>query len=200
MNKITWCGEAQSPYNDFLLSEINKVFELEVFYKIKKINSHPWKLKDIGYNINYINNNFFKALKSISSSDIVVISGWSFWQHLVIMFIPFRSVKKVYWTDTPNLDKKKWTGIKGYSRKLISKLVFHIFDEVWSTGKPGYDALVKLGCKISKIKTLPFFLDLTRYNNISHEKNNKAFEFRKKYSNTDTEIIFLCMGQIIPRK
>ena len=200
MKKITWCGVGQSPYNDYLLSEVSKHFDLLVYYKIKKVSSHPWIFTSTGYNFKYIDQNFFDALKSIKDSNIIIVSGWSFWQHIIIMLIPFKLVKKIYWTDTPDLDKKAWSGLKGYGRKLLVKIVFKVFDQVWSTGKPGCEALIKLGCNKNKIKSFPFFLDLSGYNNINEEKYNEAINFRLKHTRPNTDIIFLCMGQLISSK
>ena len=200
MKKITWCGVAQSPYNDFLLSALNKSFDVEVYYQLKKMETHPWEIKSVDYKLNYTAGNFFKAIKRVLSSDIVMVSGWSDWEHILIMLIPMKKVKKVYWTDTPDLKKEKWSGLKGYTRRLLVKLVFHTFDEVWSTGKPGCAALEKLGCEKRKIKSFPFFHDLTRYPNIPSDKVNKALVFKNKYRNPNTEVIFLVMGQIASRK
>lgn len=200
MKKITWCGVGQAPYNDYLLSEVSKHFDLQVFYKLKKVNTHPWIFTSTGYNFKYIDNHFLDALMSIKDSNIIVVSGWSFWQHLIIMLIPFKSVKKIYWTDTLNLDKNKWSGLKGYGRKILVKIVFKVFNEVWSTGKPGCEALIKLGCNKNKVRSFPFFLDLKGYDNITNEKYIDASKFRVKYSLPDTKIIFLCMGQLITSK
>lgn len=200
MKRITWCGVAQSPYNDFLLKEVNKFFDLKVYYKIKNEATHPWHLETNGYNFSYIQGNILRVIKRILSSDIVVISGWKFWEHLVIMLIPMKSIKKIYWTDTPNLDKKEWIGVKGYIRRIIVKIVFEVFDEVWSTGKPGCENLAKMGCKKEKIKSFPFFLDLERYIKIDTEKYNKALAFRRRYCNPHTQIVFMCMGQIVTKK
>ena len=199
MKKITWCAVARAPYLDFLHTEVNKHFALRVFYKLKK-RTHPWDLDKVIYDNSYIDDNFWKAFKSAKTSDLVIISGWSFWQHLVIMLLPMRNTKKVYWTDTPNLDKTKWDGVKGYIRRLIVKIVFTVCDEVWSTGVPGCAALVNLGCKKEKIRSFPFFFDLSRYNNLDVDKQMKANAFKKKHCNNDTEIIFFSAGQVIRKK
>jgi glycosyltransferase involved in cell wall biosynthesis len=200
MKKITWFGVAQSPYNDYLLTEVNKYFDLRVFFKIKKKVTHPWQLKPVEYNLTYLPGHFFNALKRVFESNVIVVSGWSYWQHIIIMLLPLRRVKKIYWTDTPNLDKREWSGVKGFIRRMLVKLVFTVFDEVWSTGKPGCKALEQLGCPKEKIRSFPFFLDLSRYNNLSKEKRQKAKEFRDKYSNHPTDVIFLCMGQVAGKK
>jgi len=200
MKKITWFGVAQSPYNDFLLAEVNKFFDLNVFYKIKKKGTHPWQLKPADYKFRYLQGNFFRALKRVFTSDIIVVSGWSYWQHIIIMLLPLRRVKKIYWTDTPSLDKREWSGLKGFIRRMLVKLVFRVFDEVWSTGKPGCKALEDLGCRREKIRSFPFFLDLKRYTSLTEERLQKAQEFRAKYSNNAAEVVFLCMGQVATKK
>ena len=198
MKKITWCAVARAPYLDYLHTEVNKHFDLQVYYKITK-NTHPWELDKVTYANRSIDNNLFHAIRRIKSSDLLIVSGWAFWQHLIIMLIPMRSTKKIYWTDTPNLDPKKWSGVKGYIRRGIVKIVFTVFDEVWSTGTPGCEALEKLGCKKEKIRSFTFFFDLTRYN-ISEEKKKAADAFKRKNTNADTEIIYLSAGQVIPKK
>lgn len=199
MKKITWCAVARAPYLDFLHTEVNKHFDLKVYYKLKE-RTHPWNLDKVSYENSYIDHNFFEALKRIIVSDLVIVSGWSFWQHLIIMILPLRKTKKVYWTDTPNLDKTKWNGLKGYIRRIIIKIVFTVFDEVWSTGTPGCEALQKLGCKKEKIRSFTFFFDLSRYQTLSTAKQLKANAFKRRYSNDDTEIIFLSAGQVITKK
>jgi glycosyltransferase involved in cell wall biosynthesis len=116
------------------------------------------------------------------------------------MLIPMNSTKKIYWTDTPNLDRKEWIGLRGYIRRIIVKVVFNVFDEVWSTGTPGCEALEKLGCKKEKIRSFTFFFDLSRYSNKDPEKLHKAAAFKARNSNEDTEIIFLSAGQVIQKK
>jgi hypothetical protein len=158
MKKITWCAVARAPYLDYLHTELNKHFDLQVFYKIKK-RTHPWELDKVEYKNSNIDGNLFKAIRSSLSSDLLMVSGWAFWQHLIIMLIPMKSTKKIYWTDTPNLDRKEWIGVRGYIRRAIVKIVFKVFDEVWSTGTPGCEALEKLGCKKEKIRSCWVVLD-----------------------------------------
>ncbi|MGC3947778.1 MAG: glycosyltransferase [Chryseolinea sp.] len=200
MKKLTWCAVAQSPYNDFLLSVLNQSFDLEVYYREKEMKTHPWKIKSVDYRLNYMTGNFFRAMKRVMSSDIVWVSGWSYWQHILIMLLPMRSAKKVYWTDTVDVSEEKWSGLKGFFRKQLVKLVFRNFDQVWSTGNPGCEALEKLGCKREKIRSFPFFHDLTRYLNINSEKSQQALAFRNRYSNENDGVIFLVMGQVASKK
>jgi glycosyltransferase involved in cell wall biosynthesis len=200
MKKITWCGVAQSPYNDFLLTEVHKSFDLKVYYKFGKSSSHPWNLNSVEYDLGFLTTNFIAVFKRVLTSDIVVVSGWSFWEHLIIMLMPIKSAKKIYWTDTLDLDRKEWVGVRGYIRRIISTIVFRVFDQVWSTGKPGCEALEKLGCNKQKINSFPFFLDLTRYKKITDSKREIAVLFREKYGLPDTRIVFLCMGQVASKK
>ena len=200
MKKITWFGVAQSPYNDFLLTEVSKKFDLQVFYKVKKKGTHPWQLKPVAYPFRYLGGNFYRAYKRAMSSDVIVVSGWSYWQHILLMLTPMKQTKKIYWTDTPCLDRREWVGIKGGIRRLLVKLCFTTFNEVWSTGKPGCRALEQLGCRKDKIRSFPFFLDLSRYNSIGAETKEKAQEFRAKNTNNNTETVFLCMGQVATKK
>ncbi len=199
MKKITWCAVARAPYLDYLHTELNKHFDLKVFYKLKK-RTHPWELDKVAYNHSNIDGHLFEAIRSSMNSNLLMVSGWAFWQHLIIMLIPMKSTKKIYWTDTPNLDRKEWTGVRGYIRRAIVKIVFNVFDEVWSTGTPGCEALEKLGCKKEKIQSFTFFFDLSRYLNKDPEKLSKAAAFKAKNTNADTEIIFLSAGQVIPKK
>lgn len=198
--KITWFGVAQSPYNDYLLSEVSKHFDLQVYYKIKKKGTHPWQLKPVEYPMAHLSGRFFQALKRAMDSDVIVVSGWAFWQHIVLMLVPMQSTKKIYWTDTPSLNKREWSGIKGWIRRMLVKLCFTTFDQVWSTGKPGCRALEQLGCRKEKINSFPFFLDLSRYTRLSTDQVAKAREFRAANSNPDTELVFLCMGQVAAKK
>ncbi len=198
MKKITWCAVARAPYLDYLHTELNKHFDLKVYYKLKK-RTHPWELDKVDFPNSNISGNLFQAIRRIYRSDILIVSGWGYWQHLIIMLLPLISAKKIYWTDTPNLDPKEWIGAKGHIRQLIVKVVFRVFDEVWSTGTPGCEALEKMGCKKEKIKSFTFFFDLSRYN-LSTEKKGKAMTFKSKHSNGDTEIIFLCAGKVIAVK
>lgn len=199
MKKITWCAVARAPYLDFLHSEVNRHFDLKVYYKLKK-RTHPWELDKVDYDNNNIDGHLFQALKRSRSSDLLIMSGWAFWQHLVIMLTPMGATKKIYWTDTPNLDRKEWSGVKGFIRRIIVKIVFNVFDEVWSTGTPGCEALEKLGCKKEKIRSFTFFFDMSRYHNTDPEKLNKVKAFKTKNSNEDTEVIFLSAGKLIPSK
>ncbi|GEO11240.1 glycosyltransferase [Segetibacter aerophilus] len=199
MKKITWCAVARAPYLDYLHTEVDKHFDLKVFYKIKE-RTHPWELDQVHFKNKNIDGNLLKVLSLSLRSDLLIISGWAFWQHLILMLFPMGSTKKIYWTDTPNLDKQKWSGIKGYIRRIIIKIVFNVFDEVWSTGTPGCEALEKLGCDKKKIRSFTFFFDLNRYTNISPIQIKKALAFKKRNINSDNDVIFLCAGQVISKK
>lgn len=198
MPKITWCGVAQSPYNDFLLNTVNKEFDLLVYYKMGSVLTHPWQLKSADYKQSSIRSNLFGALRRVFGSDVVVISGWSFWEHLLIMALPIRATK-VYWTDTPNLSQHEWAGLKGKLRRLLVKYTFARCQQVWSTGSPGCEALKQLGCPEQKISSFPFYLDLNRFKAIDSVKLNAASEFRNKYANKG-DLVFLSMGQLAKKK
>lgn len=199
MKKITWCTVARAPYLDYLHTEMSKHFDLKVYYKIRQ-RTHPWNLEAANFKQSNIYGNFIEAVKRTISSDILVISGWSYWQHLILMLIPLKKTKKIYWTDTPNLDPNEWSGLKGNIRRIIIFIVFRVFDEVWSTGVPGCEALEKLGCKKEKIKSFPFILDITRYDKIDDEKRISASHFKNNYTNKTTDIVFFSAGLIIPKK
>ncbi len=198
--KIIWFAVARSPYNDFLFNQLHYHYNLYVYYKIKKLSSHPWQLSNVKYYYYFITDNFISVLRLINHADLVVVSGWGYWRYALIILLLKKKVKKVYWTDSLNPKGNYWKGYKGVLRKAISKYVFKYFDQIWSTGKMGLQALVDLGCNINKIRSFPFFYDLSRFNNISNEKIIKAKEVRTKYIKNKDTIIFLCMGQIIKKK
>lgn len=198
MPKITWCGVAQSPYNDFLLNTINKEFDLQVYYKMGSIKTHPWQLTSADYKQSSISSNILGALRRVFGSDVVVMSGWSFWEHLLIMALPIRATK-VYWTDTPNLSQHEWSGVKGKFRRMLVKYTFARCQQVWSTGLPGCIALKQLGCPEQKISSFPFYLDLNRFRKVDQPRLVAASDFRKKNAK-DGDIVFLAMGQLAQKK
>ena len=199
--KITWFGVARSTYNDYLFSQINKEFELIVYFRLVKLSSHPWKLSETGYKYFLLRNKLIKAITDSIKSDLVVISGWGYWINILIIFtVILFKVKKIYWTDTPNLSSAHWSGLKGTIRKVMSKIVFNLFEGVWSTGKLGVENIVKLGCSPHKVKSFPFFYDLNRYSNFTHKKIEHAEALRRAFSRSENDIIFMIMGQLIAWK
>jgi len=195
--RIAWLAVARAPYNDNLFSELGKHFKLEVYLKFKEQSSHPWDLGVSHYISLPIDRNFAKCFLAIRRADLVVVTGWNIWKYLVLaLAIPQHSVS-VFWTDTPDLRKKK--GVLAVIRRLVIKFVFWRCDLIWSTGKTGCEALRRLGCPTNKIGSFPFFVPIPKLLFPTDAIRDSALSFRQK-NERGSQCVFLGMGRLVPSK
>jgi glycosyltransferase involved in cell wall biosynthesis len=103
---------------------------------------------------------------------------------------------KAFWTDTP---RPNGSGARDLGRRLLMRWVFRRFDQVWSTGRVGCEALEALGCAPEKVRSLPFFYDLTRYDGLTEARRREAMSFREKHAPPDS-VVFMGAGQLVAKK
>lgn len=78
---------------------------------------------------------------------------------MISTILMVRNKPFILWTDTPNLNKARpW--LKDKLRAYWIKLVFRNAVAVMSTGKPGCEAMAKLGCPKGKIINFPYWTPL----------------------------------------
>jgi glycosyltransferase involved in cell wall biosynthesis len=195
---ITWMGVARSTYNDFLFSSLASRASLDVIYLKKSLASHPWELATPSYRIHSADDK--GCMKLVAAADLLVVSGWTDFRWLLAPLLGARHQKRVFWTDTP--DTRMHVGIRGQVRRAVMDYVFRTFDQIWSTGTVGCEALLRLGCPSSKVRAFPFFVDVDRALRLDPTEQKEIANFRLRHRSiaSGNEVVFLCVGQLIRRK
>lgn len=176
---IHWICQQPTPYNDFLFSSL--VSDSEIDLTVHFINpirtSHPWQSSMAkGFTSRFYKRIFgldwhLLSLALSNHKSFFVIGGWneptinSVINLLILNKRPF-----AIWTDTPNLTKQR-NMLKRLIRQTWLKWLFQHATYMMSTGKPGIEALTKMGCSKEKVVNFPFFVDLDAYQK-SYQQSN----------------------------
>jgi glycosyltransferase involved in cell wall biosynthesis len=193
--RLIWLGVARSPYNDFLFARLAERYALTVVYQRRSVATHPWELGAPQYPVLQVREDARAVLRAVRAAEVTVMAGWNDPAYLALM--PLLRRPRAFWTDTP--DNRPRAGLRGIARRLVMGGVFTHFDEVWSTGRPGRETLVAMGCDPQKTRELPFFLDLDRLPGLSEGRLRDAAAFRQKHGG-DGRVVFLCAGQLAAKK
>lgn len=193
--KIHWLCTAPSPYNNYLFQTLaaDPEIDLLVHFKKGKLLSHPW-VKPMAqdfparfYKTKFGVDRELVGLAIKDNSSLFVLGGWNHpttWAVLNILLISRRPF--IVWTDTPNLHKKR-TLIKDKLRSKWLKTVFRNAVAMMGTGRPGTQALSKMGCPEEKAVDFPYWVPLPK----DWNTNKLSFE---------DSIKFFSIGQLIDRK
>jgi glycosyltransferase involved in cell wall biosynthesis len=193
--RLVWLGVARSPYNDFLFARLATRYALTVVYQKRAIATHPWELGAPDYPVLYVREASGAVLRAIRRADVTVMSGWNDPAYLALM--PVLRRPRAFWTDTP--DTRPRAGPRGIARRALVRAVFHHFDELWSTGRPGRETLIAMGCDPGKTRELPFFLDLERLPALTPAQKDRAAAFRAQHHG-EGRVVFLGAGQLAAKK
>ncbi|MCS6857636.1 MAG: glycosyltransferase family 4 protein [Sandaracinaceae bacterium] len=192
--RVLWFGVARSPYNDFLFSRLSQKYDFVAIFQKISIQTHPWKLEKPPYRELYIRKHWPQVLSLIPWADVTVMAAWN--DPLYVALIPFLKSPKAFWTDTPNPAKRPL--LKRELRKLVISWVLNHFDQVWGTGKPGVEMLIRLGAKKEKTVEFPFFVDLEPFLQVTEQMKNEAKILKEKWAKDQT--VFLGAGQLASKK
>ncbi len=190
---VAWYGVARSPYNDFLFSVLAQHYDLTVAYQHRSLATHPWRLGESPYHVVFADDGFDGLLTMRRRADAIVMCGWNDLRWLALMATLPRDRPTAFWTDTPNTNNAT-----GLLRQAIVRGVFQRFDEVWSTGAVGCQALAEIGCPPSKTRSLPFFVDLERPARVSADDRRAARALRESHGGES--VVLLGVGQLVARK
>ena len=199
--RIAWFAFARSPYNDFMFKTLAETFDITVVYTHKDLATHPWRFSAHPVPVHYVRDELFPCIRLGRTADAIVMSGWHDWRYLLLMELLPSRIPKAFWTDTPRTNSLGaiW---KDKLRTRIANRVFTKFDEVWATGLPGCEALRVLGCPEAKIRSLPFFYDLNRYESVIEDRRQEAKRFRERHTDSCASdvVVFLAAGQFVSSK
>lgn len=167
---VHWISWHSTPYNDFLFSALSKDpdLKLTVHFKRQVLSTHPWKSGvSAGFDSNTYN--LFMGIdwrflyEAIRSRDrIFVVAGWDDLNTFVVInLLSLLGRPFIIWTDTPDMRDRGF--IKGRVRAAWLRWVFGRAMRVMSTGEPGVEALLQMGCSKDKTTNFPFFVDLDYY-------------------------------------
>jgi glycosyltransferase involved in cell wall biosynthesis len=170
-SRIHWLCWQPTPYNDFLFQRLANEpgFLLTVHYRERVVSSHPWRSPlGHGYDARYYRRLLgvdwrILGLALRESESLFVVGGWD---HLTAVFLltALRLLRRHYtiWTDTPNLIRRRHL-IKTWLRAKWLRWIFRGAVKVMGTGRPGVQALCRMGAPSEKVINLPFFQDTTLY-------------------------------------
>jgi glycosyltransferase involved in cell wall biosynthesis len=197
VKRVAWFSVARTPYNDFLFETLSRRVDLTVVYTLKQIDTHPWEFAHAGVRTLYADEDFARCIALARRADGIVLSGWRDPRYLLLMALLPRRTPKAFWTDTPRSGAERT--LRDAGRRVLIRTVFRQFDQVWSTGKVGCEEVMSLGCAPEKVRSLPFFYDLTRFEKVTAARRSEAARFRDEHAARDA-VVFLGAGQLAKKK
>jgi len=195
--RVVWFAIARAPYHDFFFGKLAERVRLTVVYA-EKAASHPWQLGDAGHDARHLEDDPVGALRLAWSADAIVFQGWHQARLVALMALLSPFVPKAFWTDTPRVGPAR--GWKEHVRAGVIAGVFRRFDQIWSTGRPGVEALLALGCPPAKVRSLPFFTDLDAYPRAHAAGREAALGVRHRHGASDEQVVFLVSGRLAENK
>jgi glycosyltransferase involved in cell wall biosynthesis len=151
--KIFFFNVAPLPHSIDLQKElISSGHEVTFWYLEEKSKYYPWQKLEYGLELNIFDKTvktFFKAYKQALKNDVIIITGWHSWGHVLLALLCKLSGKKfTYWLDIPFPPK---SGFK----KILKKGLLSIADGYFITGTAGIDFFIEQ-YKIDKKKCFDF--------------------------------------------
>jgi glycosyltransferase involved in cell wall biosynthesis len=197
VKRVAWFSTARTPYNDFLYQSLARRVDLTVVYTHKHLETHPWQFDGAPIPTLYVHDDLWACVALARRADVVVFSGWHDPRYALLMALLPSRTPKAFWTDTPRMTNGH--GPRELARNALMRWIFHRFDQTWSTGRVGCEALGALGCPQDKIRSLPFFYDLTRYEKLTDERRREAARFREQHAPPGA-VVFMGAGQLAKKK
>lgn len=184
MINLHWILPSPTPYHDFFFNRLSEEsdFNLTVHFADGPIKTHPWKEKRA---VKYDSRNFslrlgidWEVLRLAQlQHNAILVAGWH--RLSLIVLLEWLSVSRhgfVFVTDTPRVGRGSgW--LRSFVRTVIINRIFRSADRVLSTGRPGMNALLELGCPSAKVGCFPFFVPLPPIPQKSHTCSHKVIRF-----------------------
>lgn len=179
--RLHWFSPHATPYHDYVFRRLASEFPgFGVVYGATRLSSHPWKA-DLGRG--------FPSRRSSTSLGVdwqsvrlpltdggafFMVVGWDT-RTLWIMLAVLRILGRDYalWTDTPELNRRgpAW---RERARLAFLRWIFGGARAVMGTGRPGVEALRRMGVPEDRLVMFPFFLDLVAFRRPSWERSPEA--------------------------
>jgi glycosyltransferase involved in cell wall biosynthesis len=216
--KLRWLAWQPTPYNDVLFRtiEADPEFALTVYYRLDQTSTHPWqKPLRQGYASKIYRGRGLRLdldllkLALRENDSVFVLAGWpGLTSKAIILLLSSRQRRFIFWTDTPQVrhiagkaakiriqeliaDNTPYPAWHALMRRCFYRLVFARAGAVMTTGKPGLDAYLALGCPRTKLVTMPFFVDLPAIGQYE--------AIQQKFAAVDP-FVFVAAGQLVHRK
>lgn len=193
--RLHWTCESPSHYNDFLFKTINntETIDLLVHYRNNSLSSHPWKTPlRVGYNSRVQDRTLgidLYLLKKVivENRSVFVFGGWVDATSILLIIICILLQRKyVFWTDTPNIHRKRrW--IVTIARNTFLRIAFMRACAILGTGTPAMDALRKMGAAKDKLFNFPYWIDVDLY----------GPNFVKQDLQSDSFLRFVSSGRVV---
>lgn len=169
--KIHWLATGWTPYNDSLWNAlaVDPAIDLVVHFSYLTRAMRPWD--DIGlpsysfrpYEVVLGIDRHLMRLALAEKESLFVVCGYmERTQQAVLLELASRRAPFVFWTDTPDLRKRK-SVFRRLLRFMATRFVFANALAVMGTGQPGVNALSEMGCPREKLINFPYFVDLNAF-------------------------------------
>ncbi len=169
--RLHWTCDSPSHYNDLLFCAINdaQFSDLLVHYRKPFVSSHPWKTPlRLGYRSRVRKSRFiidwYLIRKTLCHrNDIFIFGGWSDPTSIIqVLLCVFLRRKYLFWTDTPNLDRKRHWLFKMMRRGFL-RMAFSRAYAILGTGRAAQKALCKMKAPKEKIINFPYWVDVNSF-------------------------------------
>ncbi|MGC4041449.1 MAG: glycosyltransferase family 4 protein [Flavobacterium sp.] len=139
--KLFFFNVAPLPHSIDLQKELsNRGHEVTFWYLEEKSKYYPWQKLEYGLRLNIFDKKFatfLKAAKQALKNDVIIITGWHSWGHVMLALLCKLTGKKFsYWLDIP---AEPQPGFK----KSLRKMLLSIANGYFVTGTAGIDFFVK---------------------------------------------------------
>ena len=187
---ILWLTNLPAPYRVKIWEALNLNYNLEVAFSLKKTNWRNWKLPiGVSFGHQYLGKHSlhlgefdlipspFGAKKLLNQKDCVVVGGWE-------SPIYFSTIRRARSKGIPVIQFYESTRashrFKGFVVRNLRSKLFSLADLIVTPGKGSTDAVLDMGIKPEKIRTIFNPVDIQSFL-ISSESNPESQESGHKY-------------------
>lgn len=175
--RLHWFSPHATPYHDYVFRRLAAEFPgFSVVYGAAQQASHPWK-SDLGRGFPSRRSSPWLGidwrsvrLPATDAGAFFMVVGWdtkTMWVLLALLRLLGRDY--AIWTDTPEMNRRgpAW---RERARAAYLRWIFGGARAVMGTGRPGVEALRRMGVPDAKLVAFPFFLDLDAFRRTSWER------------------------------
>lgn len=200
-----------TPYNDLLFRSLHndERVTLKVYHLWRRRSNRPWTIElATGYSNRYLDAGLFGIdwqflkLGLRERDSLFLIGDWA-WPSSIVVLIAraILNFPVTIWADTPQEHlPRPW--YKRIPRRLFLSWLLPKMDVVFGTGRPGTNALQKMGVPEGKIVNLPCFVSLDQPAKCerNHRLLDKSRRFRELAGCSEEGVIFLMSGMCTHKK
>ena len=179
--RLHWFSPHATPYHDYVFRRLAAEFPgFSVVFGAAQQASHPWT-SDLGRGFPSRRSSprlgldwQTVRLPLADPGAFFMVVGWdtkTMWALLALLRLLGRDY--AIWTDTPEMNRRgpAW---RERARAAFLRWVFGGARAVMGTGRPGVEALRRMGVLDAKLVVFPFFLDLGAFRRASWEREAAA--------------------------